>query len=62
MKDYELMLEKATTNILAQYPDVKNALPGILWPFEVLRKDLPFVGDDARRPEVRQSAMRNVDP
>ena len=58
--DYESMLEEAQSSLLQMIPAAKKMLLLVLWPFDVIRRVLPFVGDESRLSIEIQRAMRSV--
>jgi tetratricopeptide (TPR) repeat protein len=58
--DYESMLEEAQNSLLQMIPTAKKMLLRVLWPFDVIRKVLPFVGDESRLSTELQRAMRSA--
>jgi len=62
LSDYESMMEEARKSFLKSIPIGKEMLFLVLWPFEVIRAVLPFVGDETRLSIQLQQAMRSLRP
>jgi len=60
LNDFESMFEEARKCLPAKLLSAQTIMPLVLWPFEVVRKVLPFVGDKSRFPAELKRAVKTA--